>query len=486
MIDIHRITKPSLIAVALLVSLCLLVIAPQKIRADSSEGSIVFNSNRDNNNEIHTMDADGSNQINLTNSSDNESDPSVSSDSSKIAYVSNAGGSHNIHTMDIDGSNRVKITNNPELDFEPAWSPDGTKIAFTSFRDGNAEIYVMDADGSNQVNVSNSGGDDYQPAWSPDGTKIVFSKVNEIYVMDADGSNQVNVSNSPSQDSYPSMSPDGSKIAFTSVVGSNNEIYVMDADGSNQVNVSNDSAGASLAAWSPDGSKIAFVSNRGNDTSRIYTMNADGSNQVNVSSDSLESFIDINPSWYAPVETDADGDGISDATETAGPNGGDANADGIPDSTQANVTTLVNPLTGSYVSVVSTCPSNDSVGVIVENSDFKDVAFDYPAGLVNFSLTCPAGSTAAMTLFFFGTLPQNPVARKYNSIEHTYQVIEGSTVNQTIVGGVAAAKVQYQITDGGSLDQDETANGTIVDPVGLAQSVFGAPNTGRGGSALRP
>ena len=43
----------------------------------------------------------------------------------------------------------------------------------------------------------------------------------------------------------------------------------------------------------------------------------------------------------------------------------------------------------------------------------------------------------------------------------------------------------YQVSDGSSLDSDGSANGTIIDPVGLGQAVIGAPRTGGGGTADR-
>jgi len=48
------------------------------------------------------------------------------------------------------------------------------------------------------------------------------------------------------------------------------------------------------------------------------------------------------------------------------------------------------------------------------------------------------------------------------------------------VGGQPVLKVVYSVTDGGPLDEDGTANGVIVDPVGLAQDAVGPPNTGVG------
>ena len=80
-----------------------------------------------------------------------------------------------IYLMNADGSDQVRLTDNPAEDFLAAWSPDGTRIAFTSRRDENAEIYVMDADGSNLTRLTNNSDDDIRPAWSPDGELIAFT-----------------------------------------------------------------------------------------------------------------------------------------------------------------------------------------------------------------------------------------------------------------------------------------------------------------------
>jgi TolB protein len=94
--------------------------------------------------------------------------------------------------MDADGSNQINLTNGSGGGY--VWSPDGSKIAFGS----ESDIWVMNADGSNKINLTNKPGVYWETEWSPDGSKIAFVSVGEeekfdIWVMNVDGSNQINI-----------------------------------------------------------------------------------------------------------------------------------------------------------------------------------------------------------------------------------------------------------------------------------------------------
>jgi Tol biopolymer transport system component len=60
-------------------------------------------------------------------------DPSWSPDGSRIAFVGAAAPypyNSEIYTMNADGSDLVNLTNSPSSDGDPDWSPDGRKIVF--------------------------------------------------------------------------------------------------------------------------------------------------------------------------------------------------------------------------------------------------------------------------------------------------------------------------------------------------------------------
>src|SRR5439155_1221949 len=148
----------------------------------------------------------------------------------KIAFVSDRDGNNEIYTMNPDGTGVTRLTFDTVVshnDLSPAWSPDGTKIAFASDRDGNYEIYTMNADDSGPTRLTSNLADDASPTWSHDGTKIAFVRYlvggnYEIYDLDADlchectGTGPTNLSQSASADLEPAWSPDGTKIAFAS------------------------------------------------------------------------------------------------------------------------------------------------------------------------------------------------------------------------------------------------------------------------------
>jgi Tol biopolymer transport system component len=137
--------------------------------------AMAFSSKRDGNWEIYTMPApDDQGQVTgapqrLTFSDGNDLSPLYSPQGDRIAFESNREGNVEIYMVNADGSNQQNLSNLPYADDHgPVWSPDGRRLVFYSNREGNWDLFVMSATGENVINLSNSPDVDEQaPAWRP-------------------------------------------------------------------------------------------------------------------------------------------------------------------------------------------------------------------------------------------------------------------------------------------------------------------------------
>lgn len=139
----------------------------------------------------------------LTNDPYWNSYPHYSPDGKTVIFSSDRSGYSKLYTMDTEGNNIIQLTNSGEWhDWDGSFSPDGKKIVFVSDRSGNDEIWVMPLDNPEAaINLTNNPDVDMYPDYSPDGDMIVFESdrdeaveyMHDIFVMDADGDNQTNI-----------------------------------------------------------------------------------------------------------------------------------------------------------------------------------------------------------------------------------------------------------------------------------------------------
>jgi len=257
-------------------------------------GQIAFASNRTGKYQIYVINADGSNERQLTNDGANNGQFGLtwSPDGKHIVYTSDrvAHDFTQLFIMDSDGSNSKLLTfdlfSAPE-DVYPAYSPDGKHLVFERLTRNHWEILSMNADGTNIKNLTNSQGKDQSPSWSPDGKHIVFESnrdfsedgLQEIYIMNSDGSDQERLTNNDAYDGYAGWSPDSKHILFNSSRDGEQELYTMNIDGSNPKRLTKGQTNKLVSTWSPDGRYIAFVQqmdiSNSSDT-EIFVMNADG------------------------------------------------------------------------------------------------------------------------------------------------------------------------------------------------------------------
>jgi len=160
--------------------------------------TIVFTSLKDGDLDIYTMRVDGTNLKRLTTQPGYDGGPFFSPDGKRIVYrawhpTDTALTSYRellrqrlvrpnrmeIWIMNADGTNQHQITNLGGANFAPYFTPDGRKIIFSSNyknpKSRDFELYLVNDDGSGLEQVTHHVEFDGFPQFSPDGTKLVWA-----------------------------------------------------------------------------------------------------------------------------------------------------------------------------------------------------------------------------------------------------------------------------------------------------------------------
>jgi len=160
---------------------------------------IVFTSVRDGDPDIYVMDANGGHVQRLTDEFGYDGGPFFSFDGQKIVYrayhptapeeiarykaalAQDLIGLRRleIFVMDADGSNQHQLTNNGATNFAPFFHPDGKRIIFASNladpKGFNFDLYIINLDGSRLERITYDPGFDSFPMFSSDGKRLVFA-----------------------------------------------------------------------------------------------------------------------------------------------------------------------------------------------------------------------------------------------------------------------------------------------------------------------
>jgi Tol biopolymer transport system component len=207
--------------------------------------------------EIWTMNADGTDETQLTHLNGFATFPDFSPTGHRVAFGFRAeptAGSFDIWEVRRTGRHPRPLTDDPNTDDAfAAYSPDGRWIVFVRAPLGQqlGQLWIMDRNGRRERQLTFDQPLKWQvPDWRPDGEQIAYQAGLDVWVIDPDGGGQRNITNTPQVQEYgPVWSPDGRRMAYMNPV--DRRVYTMRANGGDVVDVAPDLPLQFVPAWQP-------------------------------------------------------------------------------------------------------------------------------------------------------------------------------------------------------------------------------------------
>jgi serine/threonine protein kinase/dipeptidyl aminopeptidase/acylaminoacyl peptidase len=181
----------------------------------------------------------------------------------RIVYSSNAGGNRDIWIMNADGSQQRQLTNDAFVNYQPAVTPDGRYVVFVSERAGRPNLWRMNLDGGNPTQITNGSGE-HNPAVTPDSRSIIYVSATvpttHLWKVPLEGGQPVEITNKMSN--MPAISPDGKSIAcayWDEQLNSKISLALLSINGGAPIRTFEQQPEA--WRWSPDSRSLIYVDN---------------------------------------------------------------------------------------------------------------------------------------------------------------------------------------------------------------------------------
>ena len=155
--------------------------------------------------------------------------------------------------VNADGTQEQQLTERGGTAVVPTFSPDGQRIAFVSaprgFSDQESGAYVMDANCENQRRISKLLV--ARLSWSPDGKSILIRASVGTYIVNVEQNYGAKLPLGSGRSLDETFSPDGRDVIYRSKEGGPEKIYAIAVDGTHRRRLSDDAGADSLFAVSP-------------------------------------------------------------------------------------------------------------------------------------------------------------------------------------------------------------------------------------------
>jgi Tol biopolymer transport system component/DNA-binding winged helix-turn-helix (wHTH) protein len=178
----------------------------------------------------------------------------------RIFFSSIMSGNDEVWSVNADGSDRRQLTNDPADDILPT-AGGGDLVFFSSNRSGRSQVWRMHADGSDQVQITqNEGG--LPLSVSKDGRWVFYRHglQRTLWRVATSGGHEESVFNKPLNE--VAVSPDGSRVAYFERKGRTKVLEIAsltDGEGAWTFEIDDQTPAFNNVAWMPDGRGLAYV-----------------------------------------------------------------------------------------------------------------------------------------------------------------------------------------------------------------------------------
>lgn len=251
---------------------------------------------------IYAQD-NGYQEVQLTNTNADNGYASYNKEGELIVFESNRNGNWQIYTMDIDGNSQQRLISSAANDRRPTWHPSKNMILFESDRTGINELYTYDLTTRqlDKVPIDLKGNKSYAQ-FAPNGKELVFDyKVRDnnynIYIIGSNGKRRKKIVDNAYQNFYPRYTSRGDAILYFSrkhTKNVNDEVYVYNIILKKEKRLTVSEVDSNFATWSNNDARIAYSSITESGNQEIFFMNKDGLSKRQITFDSGGSTL---PNW---------------------------------------------------------------------------------------------------------------------------------------------------------------------------------------------
>jgi DNA-binding winged helix-turn-helix (wHTH) protein/Tol biopolymer transport system component len=204
------------------------------------------------------------------------------SKNNRIAYASSIGGNEDIWTMNPDGSEQKQLTFDNSTEFLPRFSADGKTIAYVSSNSGTLHIWRMNADGSEPRQLTKGTGE-LSPNISHDGKWLIFHTTSDemLWKMLLDGGEPIKIAEHALR---AEISPDGKSVVFlhpSNKTSVESTIYVVSFENGEKLHefkIDGKSLSAWRFVWAADGNGFFYASYDNNSVANVHFQLLSGDN----------------------------------------------------------------------------------------------------------------------------------------------------------------------------------------------------------------